>query len=123
MSMRPPAVKTVKLRAINGKGQRLVVKFTKDVGASLTVADLVVTGPDGHAVDPSKMVLRYNAKTHTARWTFPGLTGRRLPAGQYTVDLKAAAITDGAGRPLDGNDDGTAGDDFVLTRRKHGKAA
>ena len=95
-----------------GRVQRLVVKFTRDVGASLQVDDLVLTGPGGNAVDPAQMLLRYNHRTHTARWTFPGLSHGVLPAGKYTVALRGNQVSGANGQSLDGNRDGQAGGDF-----------
>jgi hypothetical protein len=103
---------------MEGKGQRLAVKFSADVGASLNVADLVLTGPDGQVVDASKMELQYNRNTHTARWTFPGFEKGMLPKGQYTVALRAD-VADAAGQHLDGNRDGTGGDDFTARKTYH----
>ncbi|MBI9018525.1 MAG: right-handed parallel beta-helix repeat-containing protein [Phycisphaerae bacterium] len=57
----------------------------------------------------------YNALTFTATWD---LSGTELPDGNYLATLDAWGITNGLGNPLDGNSDGTEGDDhaFVLHR-------
>jgi len=95
-----------------GRVQRLVVKFTRDVGSTLQAGDLILTGPNGQAVDPAQMLLRYNHRTHTARWTFPGLPGGVLPGGKYSVELRSDQIADKSGQYLDGNHNGQPGDNF-----------
>jgi hypothetical protein len=58
------------------------------------------------------MLLRYNHRTHTARWTFPGLPGGVLPGGKYSVALKSDQIADKTGQHLDGDRNGQSGDNF-----------
>jgi hypothetical protein len=70
-------------------------------------------------IPAAQMALTYNAGTNTATVTFPGVTSNNgiptiLPDGNYRVTLLAAGITDAAGNPLDGNGNGTGGDDYTF---------
>jgi hypothetical protein len=92
----------------------LVVNFSEDVGASLsksalTLMDLTTNTP----VDLSSISPSYDAASHVATFTFPGLPNGRLPDGNYRATISAGAVKDLATNALDGNGDGTGGDDFT----------
>jgi len=72
-------------------------------------ADLVVTGPGGVALAGSLLV---DAAGSTARFV---AAGGALAAGDYSVRLRSSAdaFMDQAGTLLDGNGDGSGGDDAV----------
>ena len=92
---------------------KISVCFDADISASLSPDDLVMTHSDtGQAVDLAGVSPSWDAATNTATWNLAGLPSGRITDGFYRVRLVAAGITDGAGHPLDGNRDGTAGDDF-----------
>jgi parallel beta-helix repeat protein len=76
---------------------------------NLGAPDIVLTGP-GSAVVRGSVVL----DTDGQGFTFIA-TGGPLAAGNYTVRLasRADGVVTPDGRPLDGNADGTAGDDFL----------
>jgi hypothetical protein len=94
----------------------LTFSFNENVSASLTTSDIVVFNQTtGSPVATASMALSYNGGTNTATVTFPGLTGALLTDGNYQATLVAAGITDPAGNQLDGNGDGTPGDNFVLS--------
>jgi len=78
-------------------------------GGSFGAADVVLTGPTGDV--RGSIVLRGDLMG----FTFVR-TGGVLPDGSYTLTLKsgAAAIHASGGTLLDGNNDGTGGDDFVV---------
>lgn len=81
--------------------------FSADVtGVGSASAFTVTEVSTGTAYTPSGYV--YNAATRTATLTFNG----GLPDGVYAVTLGAAGVHDSLGTALDGNGDGTAGDDF-----------
>jgi len=114
----PPTVLGVALNG--GVPQRSMVKeiavqLSEDCSTSIDPACLslrnVTTGTDIAAAD---MAVSYDAATNTATWTFPGLPGGTLPDGNYTAKLLGSAVADLAGNPLDGNDDGTGGDDYAF---------
>jgi hypothetical protein len=98
----------VKISAI----QSVMFTFDQDVGASLSADDLVLDNSYGLSIPATAMSLQYDALTHVAKWTFPGLAGGVLPDGNYYASLRSAGVTDAAGRLLDGNGDGVGGDDF-----------
>jgi hypothetical protein len=72
-----------------------------------------VTVVDLTNVPPTSVTLslaNYNISTNTATFNFSPAT---LPNGNYRATLLAAGITDAAGNELDGNGDGTGGDNYV----------
>jgi ELWxxDGT repeat protein len=96
----------------DGPAQRLVLRFSADVAASLTVADLrlrnLTTGQD---VPASQMTLVYDAVTRTATVTF---AGGRLADGRYHLTLASGDVLGANGLALDGDANGTPGGDFGL---------
>lgn len=110
----PPAVQQV---VINGGLQSrgsvgaVAVKFTKDVGPSVDKADLVVTNAaTGAVVDISAASFAWDSSARTATWDLSALD---LPNGYYLGTLSSAGI-EAQGVHLDGNGDGTGGDDHVV---------
>ncbi|HEY7119997.1 MAG TPA: lamin tail domain-containing protein, partial [Tepidisphaeraceae bacterium] len=90
---------------------RITVKFSKDVGASLGNASLTILNQTtGQTLDPSRVTRTYDAATQTATWQFPA----DLADGNYRATVNASAVSDAQGRPLDGNGDGTGGDDYAI---------
>jgi hypothetical protein len=81
--------------------------FSKDVGASLTAADLVVTPQSGgSAISPTSVT--FDKATGIARFAF----ATPLPDGDYHATIRAASVTDSTGQPMDA--DFTA-DFFILS--------
>ncbi len=74
------------------------------------LSDFELNLQGGGSVDLSSSQLTWNALTHSAELDLSGLG---LSYGHYELKVLAANITDQSGNPLDGNDDGTAGDDYV----------
>jgi hypothetical protein len=60
-------------------------------------------------MDLSTVAFAYDPATQTATWTLP----TTLADANYRATLSAAAVRDSQGKSLDGNSDGTPGDDFV----------
>jgi hypothetical protein len=86
------------------------LKLNKDVAATMTEGDLVIVNlGSGASVDPSTIGFAYDPATQTATWTLP----ISLADGNYRATLVAAGVLDSQGRSLDGNSDGTGGDDFA----------
>ena len=114
------AAPTVIATERNGGGQNfnelvtLAFTFSKDVSASLDKLDLtLVNDSTATPVDLAPVAEPiWDAGTNTATWNF---TGAVIDFGFHTATLGAAGITDSAGDPLDGDGDGTGGDDFVVT--------
>jgi len=46
------------------------------------------------------MALTTDSATYVATWTFPGLSGGRLPEGNYLATLDAAGVHDAAGNVM-----------------------
>jgi hypothetical protein len=92
-------------------GPRIRVKFNKDVGASLNDASLTLLNlTTGQTLPAVQMTRTYDPATQTATWQLPAT----LADGNYRATLNAANIADAQGRLLDGNSDGTAGDNGVF---------
>ncbi|MHB8520202.1 MAG: Ig-like domain-containing protein, partial [Limisphaerales bacterium] len=89
-----------------GKAQRslvtsLSVTFSTDVSSSLAAADLVLHNiTTGSNIASSALAETYNSTTNTATWTFPGLSNKALPEGNYLLEIRAATVTDVNGTPL-----------------------
>jgi len=108
-----PAVRSVKFRGGSGRPHRLSIRFTSDASPGPDVDALVLTPDDGTAIDPARMSVSYNARTHTATWTFPGLKRGVLPEGAYALTLQSARVTTLLGQHLDGHPEQPGPEDFV----------
>lgn len=92
-----------------GAGPTITIKFSKDVGASLSVSDLSIANlTKGTTVDPQQVTFSYDPTTQTATWQLAA----DLADGNYHASMVAANVTDAQSRTLDANGDGTAGDDY-----------
>jgi parallel beta-helix repeat protein len=113
----PPAV-TGRSFDYSTRPHKITFQFSENVLPFLTVDDLVVTNvTTGQVVPSTSFTLTYDTTTNTATFTFTGagtLAGV-LPDGRYTATLLASGVTDAANNPLDGNADGTGGDDATLS--------
>jgi hypothetical protein len=97
--------------AYAANGPTVRIKFSKDVGASLVNADLTIRNLTTDLVlDSLSVVFNYDALTQTATWRLP----TSLADGNFKATLAANGVVDAQNRPLDGNADGTPGDDFAL---------
>jgi parallel beta-helix repeat protein len=99
------------------KPHALKFTFSENVSASLSAADLVlVNNTTGQTIPTSDLSFSYDAQSNTGTWTFVG-SGSIAPGvlrdGRYTATLLASGITDASGNQLDGNGDGTPGDNVV----------
>ena len=112
---------TANLSANTGAAQRSMLTsftadFSEDVSASISVGDLVVRNVlTDESIAVADMAVAYDATHDKATWTFPGLPGGSLPDGNWEVSLLAAGVADAAGNSLDGNGDGTEGDNCVIS--------
>jgi hypothetical protein len=66
----------------------------------------------GSDTEPAAAEFGYVEATCTANWSW-NLPDIACHVGHHTVILDAADVTDADGNPLDGNGDGTGGDDFT----------
>lgn len=111
----PPKVTATNLSSKNTgpTASAIFYIFDKDVSSQLSAGDLIITNRKTRKrISSSSMKVSYDASTHTATWTFPGLKDQKLAAGDYNVKLLGAGITDVKGTALDGNYDGVGGDSF-----------
>ncbi|MCK4340713.1 MAG: Ig-like domain-containing protein [Phycisphaerae bacterium] len=96
------------LRDSGRLGARLAVTFDEPMTPP-TVQDVLLVGdtsgqavPDQVSVDPTGEVMTVVFEDY-------------LSQDMYTFTIVASRVTDEAGNPLDGNGDGTGGDDYVVT--------
>jgi hypothetical protein len=107
-SIAPPTV-AGSLTYVEGRSIRFV--FSKDVSTQIHAGDLVLRNDTtGQTIDGSSLTLTYDATSQTATWT----SATPWADGDYTATLSASGIHDLGGRALDGNGDGTGGDDYLL---------
>jgi len=79
----------------------ITLTFSQDVGASLSASDLIVRNlSEKTDVTPAKLSLSYDAATHRATWTFPGLPGNALSSGNYLLQINPSSVTDASGNGL-----------------------
>ena len=97
---------------------KVVLRFSEDVSASLAAGDFEVTRVGREQFAPSRLRLGYDRRYNRATVTFDGYGSGELGAGLYRLVLRANGVTDGAGNRLDGNKDGAAGGNLVLYFRK-----
>jgi len=94
-----------------GRLDSVAVVFSENVCASLCGSELALHDDSrGSWVALEGADFHYDSGTNTAWWI---LLGVAIPAGYYTAALPAPGIADVGGGLLDGNGDGTGGDDWV----------
>ncbi|MCH2117590.1 MAG: FG-GAP-like repeat-containing protein [Pirellulales bacterium] len=86
----------------------LSLLFSENV--TVVAEDLMLTF-GGADVNLSGVVFDYDSSAGRATWNFTNLAP--LAPGSYTATLNAGSVVDLSGTPLDGNADGTEGDNFV----------
>jgi hypothetical protein len=87
--------------------QTVVVRFDRDVGASLVASDFELLNTTTNTpVNAASIVLNYDAATFTARLTFPSLQYGALPDGRYTLTINRNNVT-AAGVPMFASDQRT----------------
>ena len=91
----------------------LLSTYTVSFGADVSVsADHLEVRNDtlgGTVVDTSGVVMNYDSNSQTATWDFSSLS---LDAGYYTFELSDAITTANGGSALDGDNDGTVGENY-----------
>jgi hypothetical protein len=94
----------------------VTVQFDEDLGAPPAEAMFALTNlTTGQAIGSDLFDATYDAGTRTATITFPFLPpAGRLADGNYRLVVHAAGVADRATNLLDGNGDGTAGDDYTF---------
>lgn len=97
---------------------KVALRFTEDVSASLAAGDFEIKRVGRETFSPARLKLRYDRRANRAILTFDGAGTGELGAGLYKLVLRSSGVIDGAGNKLDGNNDGAAGGDFVMYFRK-----
>ena len=88
---------------------RITVQFNEDVSDSLSLSDLAVQNlTTGLPLDTSAFSFSYDTATNTATWNVNGI----LPDARLRGTIAAAGVSDLSGNPLDGDGNGTGGDDL-----------
>jgi hypothetical protein len=90
--------------SVNGGGNQrsrvtsLTVQFSDDVGGSLDASDIHLRNlTTGTEVTASAWTLVYDVATRRATLAFGGLTGGRLPEGEYAFTVLGAGVVDRLG--------------------------
>jgi parallel beta-helix repeat protein len=95
--------------------QSLQYVFSENIGATLAVADLLLENlTTVQTVANANIAQSFDTATNTATFTFPGFPLGALPDGNYRATLIASGIADTSGNPLDGDGNGTAGDNHFF---------
>jgi hypothetical protein len=103
---RPNALTTATGQLAPDTRDRITIKFTEDVSASLTADDLTIQNLSGGSV-PS-VTFSWDLATLTATWQFD----QRLPDGNYQATLAGNLVQDWSGALLDGNRDSLPGGNY-----------
>ncbi len=80
----------------------IILQFSEDVSASLSVSDLALTNLDTHAAVTGFSVA-FDASTCQATVTFPGLSNQQVPDGNYELVVKGAGVANSQGQPMAGD--------------------
>jgi hypothetical protein len=89
---------------------RFSLQFNEDVSATLGSADLVLENLTTGETIPSDRLTLTSYASNTATFEY---LDQVLPDGRYRLTVLAAGVRDPANNPLDGNGDGTGGDNYI----------
>ncbi len=108
----PPRVERTETIGPVGGLQGLVLGISEDVGDSIDIGDLAIVNESagGTPVDLAGASLAFSPWTYDATID---LAGALSEPGFYTVALSAGGVSDLAGNALDGDADGSGGDDHT----------
>jgi ELWxxDGT repeat protein len=96
-----------------GSADKLTIGFSSDVAADLTAGDFTVTNlTSGQVLASTDLLETYDSTDNVATLTYAGAGKPRLPDGRYRLLLHSAGVANTLGLALDGDQDGTAGEDF-----------
>jgi hypothetical protein len=93
--------------------QHLLIQFSENVGGTLIGDYITLIGDEGSVFTAGTLDVAWDAASSTAIVTFPGAPSGTIPDTNYQVFINGQVVTDGSGNMLDGNGDGTGGDDFT----------
>ncbi|MDQ3223175.1 MAG: right-handed parallel beta-helix repeat-containing protein [Gemmatimonadota bacterium] len=99
----PTTTSAPKVVGYSGSGYSVKIKFSENVGPSLTAKDLILKNTTrGNSVYDS-LRLSYNSTTNEATWTWPALG--KLNSGKWQVTLPDERVVDSVGNKLAGGVD------------------
>ena len=118
----PPTVVDVQFDSVESRSmiRSISVTFDEDVGKTINRDSMSISGtnPEGVNININSTMFTFNYSPDTLSGTWilndGAFTGNSLPDGNYTIKIKASTVYDLAGNALDGNSDGTGGDDYVM---------
>jgi serpin B len=102
--LEPPTVVGVE---VIQQSAEIVITFSEPV--SIAGEAVLVTASPGAAEDPTGAALEHVVEGQTATLSFP----QRPSPGLYTLTIRGMGVQDRAANPLDGDGDGTGGDDYA----------
>jgi hypothetical protein len=90
---------------------RITVQFNEDVSGTLALGDLSLQNlTTGLPVNMGSYSFAYDTGTNTATWNVNGI----LPDARFRGTIAASGVADRSGNALDGDGNGTGGDDHVF---------
>jgi hypothetical protein len=107
----PPHIDAATFNYLTGP-QSIVMSVNENVSSTLTGPDVMIQNLATTATVPSSIA--FDGNTNIATATFPGQPDNSLPDGNYHMTIAAANVVDSAGNHLDGNGDGTGGDNYTF---------
>jgi hypothetical protein len=88
---------------------RVTVQFNEDVSDTLALGDLSIQNlTTGLPLNMSAFTFSYDTGTNTATWNANSI----LPDARFRGTILSTSVADRSGNGLDGNGDGTSGDDL-----------
>jgi hypothetical protein len=99
--------------AVFSPAQHLLIQFSENVGGSLIGDYITLIGDEGSVFTAGLLNVAFYGTSNTAVVTFPGAQNETIPDTNYQLFINGQGVTDGSGNLLDGNGDGTGGDDFA----------
>ena len=90
----------------------VALQMNENLSGIFTGADVTLLNRTASETYPANVA--FDIATNLASVTFPGQPENLLPDGNYRMTVNAAGVVDNIGNALDGNSDGTGGDNFTF---------
>lgn len=95
---------------------QIVLYANDNIAGSLQNTDFTLTNTTTSTTIPSaSLSVTYEAVTNRITITAPGVNGGILPNGNYTLTLSGGGLNDTSGNLLDGDGNGTGGDNYTFS--------
>ena len=111
LPMIPPQVVAVLREGSEDTLESLAFTFNENVTVTSNALQLTTDSPVGATVNLAGAGFHYNENNFTATWDLSGVAG--VTPARYTATLDASQVTDTSFKNLDGNTDGSGGDDYT----------